>query len=221
VKKTSGTPAQGDKQALNIRNEQPKKVPPTTEQLAMLAAALAHTGEDDSFHLVSRAADLWERTQAYLDFMYSEAPLSEEQLARGAEFQALPKPRKYPVKRDEFAQLMLPRLKGRTADLAAALKAYGAEKLRRERVRQGSSEEPTPEEVAKYYAEWKPMDQPTFSEASWEFFHWWKDYHRQQVSEVRRKAALSAKRRKAASKAKHPARPPVAQLQAALKQSGA
>jgi hypothetical protein len=170
VKKTSRTPAQGDKQDLNVLKEPPKTVRPTTQQLAMLAATLAHTANDDPLYLISKAAGLWEKAEAYLDLMYTEASLSEEQLARQAEFQALPKPRKYPVTRDEFARLMLPHLKGRTADLAAALKAYAAGKLELQRIGQESPDKPTPEEIAKYYEEWKPMDENTFLMASRDFF---------------------------------------------------
>lgn len=80
----------------------------------------------------------------------------------------------------------------RTAEVAEALKGYCAMCIERD-----TGQPATDEAVASRYAGWRDIDNPS-SFAS----------------------ALSRTRRKAAAKAKHKARPPLARLQAALKDSG-
>ncbi len=193
---------------------EPNQNLPTTKELTTLAATLARTSNDNADSLAKAALKLWRAANATLE---REAQADARRADVEAEHATLPTPKRYPVTRDAFGKLMLPAWQSeRTAEVAEALKGYCAMCIERD-----TGQPATDEAVASRYAGWRDIDNPSsFAMAARQFLSWWNYHHPAEVSAKRRKSALSRTRRKAAAKAKHKARPPLARLQAALKDSG-
>lgn len=153
---------------------------PTTEQLTLIAATLSKPGNGNAATLTDAALKLWQAAERKLD---SERQIEARSDKWNAEFDALPKPKSFPVDRDQFARLMLPSLVGRTADLAKAIKDYiGA-------TTSGSGHEgkPTDAEIAERFSQWKPIiNEHNFQLAARKFSLWWQDHHKAKISEMRR-----------------------------------
>jgi len=89
-------------------------VGPSVEQLANLAAAISRDGKSAPEYLAKRAMTIWKAAQ---DLLLTQPPLQPEG-------PPLPKPRRYPVKLDEFLRIMLPRLSGRTGEKFSVFREY-------------------------------------------------------------------------------------------------
>lgn len=179
---------------------------PTADQLATLAALLGRGSQrEDVPGLISQALAIWNEAHKVLK------PRIRERWNQFKEERALaipPCPKTCPVTRDTFARLMIPRLKKRPAELAAALKEFSKAVLERKFLDSGEARQTTPEEVEKYYTEWKPIENAEqFERIAGRFLTWWTPRDAEQMSEVRRNAALSQKRREAGAKAKRHPRP--------------
>jgi hypothetical protein len=175
---------------------------PTPEQLATLAATLARNPADEDFRLLLRALELWQGAEMVLRAeretqLRRNQPAYMQAYLEQAVLGPLPTPKRYPVTRDEFARLMLPHKKGRTADLATALKDYIRADIRKEKARDA-----TPDEVADRYANWPPIENvEALRNARFSFAMWWEGHHARQVYVARHNAGkLGQKARKAASK---------------------
>jgi hypothetical protein len=186
---------------------EPDRKLPTTEQLATLAATLVRTSDHDANSLAAAALTLWRAAEDELAKAREAAdrwtvvtipaegrPISE------AELPPLPEPKRYPIKRDEFARLVLPHLKGRTAELAEKLKAYCKACIA---ARTGRTA--TPEQVADYYANWKDITQEwEYQISARQFQNWWNYYAPKKLSEDRseigKKGAAARAAKKAAKK---------------------
>ncbi len=100
----------------------PTTTPPTTAQLASLAATLAKNTTLSSKQLVNQALEIWEAARELLSRPNSTQEVSESR--------RLPTPKGYPITLDNFLNLMVPKLKGRTGDRAALFRQYLKYRLR-------------------------------------------------------------------------------------------
>ena len=89
---------------------------PTTAQLCKLAAALSKDGTEPAERLVNQALAVWEAAHELLTKPPLPPPVAAEP--------ALPEPKRYPVKRDAFLRLMLPKLGGRSGEYSSIFRKY-------------------------------------------------------------------------------------------------
>jgi hypothetical protein len=102
---------------------------PSELELAHLAARLARTEKIDPKQLVSEAWDLyWESCRKIqADHQHAQRMLQALEAQDDDDWEDqtdLPQPRNYPVKFLEMERLLLPKLRGRTADRATAFREY-------------------------------------------------------------------------------------------------
>ena len=177
---------------------------PNTEQLAMIAATLARNTGDAPDVLTNTAMTLWLMAREKIFRADYSEEIGQQDFALDSEysdyhafmddefFPAIPD--EYPVTRDRFLRVMLPKYKSRTADLARIAKAYIRDVLLKRLHR-----EPTPDEIAGAYAKWnqKPFENPDQANgAAMRFKQWHSGY----VRECRRVAGLKSAAKKAANK---------------------
>lgn len=100
-------------------------VMPSPGELAMLAATIRKNDGGEHAAICATALDLWFAAQEVITLQRQcEVDFQEERQRANAEKITVPEPKKYPVSRDEFTDLMLPDKKGRTADRADILKEW-------------------------------------------------------------------------------------------------
>ncbi len=179
---------------------------PSTEQLALIAATLARNTTDTPDNLTKTAMALWlsareriffshEEGEVWLQDCQMEAAISEKNdyyNDQGEHF--LPIPDEYPVTRDQFLRVMLPKYKSRTAELARIAKAFVRDVLLERHQRA-----PTADEIAAAYGTWnlKPYENAKQANgAARKFEIWYADY----LKEIRRLAGLKSAAKKAALK---------------------
>jgi hypothetical protein len=161
---------------------------PTPAQLAMIAATLARNAnysldalavEGITDGLAEAAMYLWLSSRKQI----LTAAADEEVWNQDYDFEH-PFERNFPMKRDEFLRLNLPKYKNRTADLARIGKDYlRGVLLKRDK------KEPTPEEVADAYGGWKDYEnEDQLQIAMTHFDLWYRDY----VKDARRAAGLKS-----------------------------
>lgn len=199
AKKTSATTSKNE----NARNSAER---PTVQELALVAATIAGcTGLDlhaarppeevlhDLNALSLTAFNLWTSAARRLKIEQQWEVACD---VLDAMFAGLPMPKSYPVTRDEFIRLVLPRLKGRTAEQAAALKGFAKHQVELKiMLETGTRREAAPEEIANYYATWNPsLTEEEFTNLRRYFLFWWEVHHAVQVTLARRKARKSRKK---------------------------
>lgn len=167
---------------------------PTTEQIATIAAMLARNITDKPSVLADAAMDLWLATRERIHLSQFENEIDCQNLHLNGSWDfiddwALLDEREYPIARDCFLRIMLPKYKSRAAELARIAKAFV-----RDTLRERSEKEPTLDEVSDAYSRWKPYETPNAARNGEERFHRWYDSH---ISTARRLAGLKsgAKRR--------------------------
>lgn len=106
---------------------------PTELELARLAAQLARTEKIDPRQLVQEAWELFRESCHTIQKDYRELKEYFEQEAKADDqldwqdderVEALPAPKKYPVMHKQVESLLLPKLKGRTAERASLIREY-------------------------------------------------------------------------------------------------
>ena len=155
---------------------------PTTEQLALVAASLAESINNEPSKLVDAAIKLWDAAEKKLHGRLEDKcnEALTDYIVCDISFD---KTLRFPLKRDEFLLKMLPRLKYRTGEIASVLKAYAKSEIEQ------SGRNATPEEVSNYYANWKPIVNVTeLKHRAILFHHWWETFHRNKIFDARRSA---------------------------------
>jgi hypothetical protein len=157
---------------------------PTTEQLAMIAATLARNTTDTPDNLTKTAMALWLSARERIFYSHEEDEVwhqdclmetvlrekSDHYNDQGEIFRPIPD--EYPVTRDQFLRVMLPKYKSRTAELARIAKLFVRDVLRDRNHR-----EPTPDEIATAYGRWKAYENAEQANAGAKFFEkWYSEY---------------------------------------------
>lgn len=179
---------------------------PTAEQLTMIAAILARNTTDTPDALAKTAMNLWLAARRQIWATNSEQDVVVDDLHLSGtypynddgipdEFGLWESSREFPVKRDRFLQAMLPHIKNRTAELARYAKTFLRDDLRDK----NDGKEPTQDEIAGAYGDWKPSENYEDACETAERFRLWQKKH---ISKERSNAGK--KRRKT----KRAARPP-------------
>jgi hypothetical protein len=211
---------------------------PEPLQLAQLAAQLAHPGKDNPQELIQSAWALyWEGCrQLKEDYQQVEALLArmEEWEAQAEVVEPAPtfaQPKQYPVTFQEVELLLLPHLKGRTAERARLFRTYireravspsymeGSTKDRRSRLVGGRLPAPTPDEEAAIFGRWRRgrYNEEQYVGFAEDFLRW---FHRHADQQTRAVKAANARRgwekRRKEKKDKLGARPKLKALRAVL-----
>jgi hypothetical protein len=187
---------------------------PTTEQLALIAATLARNTTDTPDNLTKTAMALWfsARQQIFYSNDENEVQLQDHHFEQvmfeqdeyynemAGDRHFLPIPDEYPVTRDQFLRVMLPKYKSRTADLARIAKAFVCDTLR-----ERSGIEPSQDEINDAYGKWKPYENPDHANAVAKRFEQWREWH---VKQARSAAGLKSAAKKAVLKKRRSVKPP-------------
>ena len=161
----------------------------TPQTIAAIAATLARNINDKPEVLADVAMKLFYASVERVisadwdhEVNFRREALYEKIGANGGDlFDAYVLDKKFPVTRDDFFnRIIRGSLKGRTADIAAMAKAY-----LRDTLRAAEKREPTLDEVAEAYQNWKPCETAREANALADRFHAW---HRQHIKEARRVA---------------------------------
>jgi hypothetical protein len=191
---------------LNYRPPVPSESRPTVEQIAIIAATLARNSEKDTpDKLADRAMKQWLAARARIYIADEERELSKQDIELLSKFVRwhvekdyfLPTG-EYPLKRDLFLQKMLPQYKSRPD----VLKRYGMGFLSYA-LRDVKKRKPTPDEIAKVYANFPSFKNADQANAWASYFEEW---HCKHIKDVRRAAG------KKGAKKRRKARPPVKNL---------
>jgi hypothetical protein len=107
---------------------------PTIEQLAMIAATLAHGRPATAIELAKTAVELWDASRSAIAQRWQAEKLAEwkevqqevdlEKTVMGYYEQLLSKVKSFPVDLEDFLKLTLPSLKGRPTDQMAIYRKY-------------------------------------------------------------------------------------------------
>ena len=185
--KTPKTKATPDKTpaAKSADMEQPSKWP-TPLELAMIAATLARNPTTDTPQsLVDYAMKLFLKAQRVVHFHWIEVRLHTRMedtaiLLWGAQ--------EFPLKRDDFLRVVLPKYKSRADVLKRIAKAF-----LRDTLHDKNQKKPTKDEIAAAYSDWPSYKYPNEATRAADSF---KEWHSEYVKSVRRVAgkASAAKR---------------------------
>ena len=175
---------------------------PTTEQLATIAATLARNPGDDPLALTVKALDLWLAARENLFRADHRKAISEQNNCLYMEFGDfsawISKPDfpstsgKYPVTRDQFLRVVLPKYKNRTADLARFARCFLQDTLA-----DRNGKKPTQDEVNDAYSNWKSYEGSEQANDAASKFKMWLRCH---IIHVRRDAGRASAKKKAALK---------------------
>ncbi|MEW6160732.1 MAG: hypothetical protein AB1813_25150, partial [Verrucomicrobiota bacterium] len=134
---------------------------PTTEKLATIAAILAQTGKGSAQELAEAAMQIWKASENVIRrHQQQEDPVSGH---------SLPHVKAFPITTEQMVKVLLPKLKGRTAEAAATLRAYCKalliSKLQRE---------PTDKEAEAEFSKVRraPVTAANFQIAAQQFLQW-------------------------------------------------
>lgn len=188
---------------------------PTTEQLALIAATLARNTTDTPDNLTKTAMALWLSARERIFYSHEEGEVRQQDLQMDGVLYANeeyynnmvsdhpfpPIPDEYPVTRDEFLRVMLPKYKSRTADLARIAKLFVRDVLR-----ERNHWEPTPDEIATAYGRWKPYENLDQANAGARTFEKW--YLEYKIRNKRLAGMKSAAKKAALKKSRRSVKPP-------------
>jgi hypothetical protein len=179
---------------------------PTPEQLAMLAATLAHGRTATAEELSKAALELWDESHRAIDayqrkqarqlaeWKEVQQELDLEKTVMGYWEQRLSKVKSFPVDLEDFLKLTLPSLKGRPTDQMAIYRKYLAAT---------APDADVATMVAKHRHGWFTEEQ--FTGAAQAFLSWFADYQSRTIRAARSKAGKAGAVAK--KKAKRRARP--------------
>jgi len=149
--------------------------PPTTQQLATIAAQLARLPNDNPAQLVEAALALWEAADKQVEFRNLQDSCLPDQAARDAYIATLPKPKTFPVERDDFLKLLMPTIPA--ADRARRFRQYLA----------AWKHDEAEDQIVTRYAQWEPLSESDYPHAV-EHFRVWQGRN---IKAVRSQAARS------------------------------
>ncbi|HEY5345963.1 MAG TPA: hypothetical protein VIK62_06425 [Verrucomicrobiae bacterium] len=171
---------------------------PTAQQLATLAATLARQSNNNSDKLCSEAMNLWATAHEYMalqrlcdkDWQIEKARMDANRIEPA-------EPKRYPITRDDFCRLVLPKLNGRTGERASIIKTWLSHDLAMSRWMVTDQKSPisdftpTKSEVDDAFAEMqrKPMDYPAYRLRAYSFLEW---YQKWRTKETSRKRVIAA-----------------------------
>jgi hypothetical protein len=177
---------------------------PTAQQLATLAATLARQSNKNSDKLCSEAMNLWATAHEYMvlqrlcdkDWQVEKARMDANRIEPA-------QPKSYPITRDDFCRLVLPKLNGRTGERASIIRIWLSHALTMDRwmvtdqKKPVSEFAPTKDEVDDAFAEMqsKPMDYPTYRFRAYNFLEWYQKWRTKETSRKRTMAAQARHRK--------------------------
>jgi hypothetical protein len=174
---------------------------PTTEQLALIAAALTRNTNDTPDNLTKTAMALWlsAREKIFLtnltDEIWTQSCQLKSQEEAYHDFMKEDRhffPGEEPITRDVFLRTMLPKYKNRADKLAQIAKAFV-----RDTLRELGGIEPSQEEVNVAYGKWKPYENAAHANGIAKRFEQW---HELLVKRARSAAGMKSAAKKAALK---------------------
>ncbi len=181
---------------------------PTADHLAMIAATLAQSTNDKPDSLTDAAMTIWlsarkrifqaaDHLEIYeqdlqLDVDGSVAEFNRDWEANNLdEIRVSTDERAYPLSRDDFFRMILPKMKSRPAEVAQL-----AKKFLRDDLSKRHKKEPTQDEVNAVYSGWKTYKTFEQAYAAEKYFLGW---HKQHIQQQRSNAgSASAAKQKAA-----------------------
>ena len=169
---------------------------PTTEQLATLAANLSRHVTDNHDELCSTALNLWATAAK---FVYLQKRAGEDFMREWAKIDktGIPKPRDFPVSRDEFLRLVLPgKDTGETAALCREWLRFKLAVVMDLKMDPGCESQPeiTKEQIDAAFGDMQrtPMGGKAYYQQARSFLEWYRPHNPERVSAIRSESGTKA-----------------------------